>query len=168
MEWWRRLPEAPYHEDENLYGGAPVIRELLKKDNVSSLTVADFELLCRKTHATMDHVIKVPLSILGRPDVKSMNRDERVRLFADMIMKERNSKGWDVRQLLNYVLYGGKEEEMWSRIYDAGREPSFSIPRYGLNSIAEVAGWARPEVAPPRNGRTSKALRALGYDVKIY
>jgi len=42
------------------------------------------------------------------------------------------------------------------------------IPRYKISTIAEFAGWARPEVALPRNGRTSKALRALGFDVKVY
>lgn len=44
----------------------------------------------------------------------------------------------------------------------------YFLPHYGLNSIAEVIGWAQPEIAPPRNGRTSKALRALGYDVRVY
>jgi hypothetical protein len=57
---------------------------------------------------------------------------------------------------------------MWERLYTAARDPNYALPHYGLNSIAELAGWARPEVAPPRNGRTSKALRALGYDVRIY
>ncbi len=37
----------------------------------------------------------------------------------------------------------------------------------GISSIAEVVGWARPEDTPPRNGRTNKALRALGYPVKV-
>ena len=54
------------------------------------------------------------------------------------------------------------------RLYKAGRTSEYGISHYGLNSIAELVGWARPEVAPPRNGRTSKALRALGYDVRIY
>jgi hypothetical protein len=30
-----------------------------------------------------------------------------------------------------------------------------------------VVGWARPEDTPPRNGRTNKALRALGYPVRV-
>lgn len=71
-------------------------------------------------------------------------------------------------QLLHYVLYGGKDSEISERLYDAAKEPKYRIRRYGLNSIAEVVGWALPGVVPPRNGRTSKALRALGYPVKVY
>jgi hypothetical protein len=116
----------------------------------------------------MDHVIKVPMAALGRPDMDSMGRAGRLELFSPMIMKERNKKGWDVRQLLNYVLYGGADKDVWERLYNAGRNGEYSISRYGLNSLAEIIGWARPEVAPPRNGRTSKALRALGFDVNVY
>jgi hypothetical protein len=116
----------------------------------------------------MDHVIKIPLTVLGKPELKTLDRHERVKLFASLIMRERNRLGWDIRGLLEYVLYGGADESLWERLYNAGRNAEYSIPRYGLNSTAEVVGWARPEIAPPRNGRTSKALYALGFNVKIY
>jgi hypothetical protein len=158
LEWWRDQNSAPSGEDTNL----------LRKEVVLDLTVEDLESVFKKTHATRDHVIKVPMSVLGRPDVKSMDREGRLKLFAKLIMTERNQKGWDVRQLLHYVLYGGDDKDIWQRLYHAGRDAEYGIPRYGLNSIAEVIGWARPELMPPRNGRTSKALRALGFPVKIY
>lgn len=63
---------------------------------------------------------------------------------------------------------GNAFDRIWQRLYHAGRDSEYGISRYGLNSFAEVVGWARPEVVPPRNGRTSKALRALGFSVKIY
>lgn len=168
LGWWQALPAAPSHEDYALYQSAPTVRALLDRDKVLTLTANEFAELCRNTHATMDHIIKVPLSVLGKPELTTLSRDSRVEPFAELILRQRNSKGWDVRQLLHYVLYGGGENEIWSRLYHAGRDPKYSIPRYGLNSLAEVAGWARPEVMPPRNGRTSKALRALGFDVKVY
>lgn len=168
LEWWHGLQSAPSYEDVTFYQNAPKIRVLLDQEKVLSLSVDELEVLCRKTHATMNHVIKVPMSVLGRPDVQSMDREGRVKLFASLIMSERNSKGWDIRKLLHYVLYEGADSEIWERIYYAGRDAKFSIARYGLNSIAEVVGWARPEVVPPRNGRTSKALRALGFDVRVY
>ncbi|WP_371200120.1 phospholipase, partial [Ectothiorhodospira sp. PHS-1] len=37
----------------------------------------------------------------------------------------------------------------------------------GLSSLGEIVGWARPDEFPPRNMRTSKGLRALGYNVRI-
>lgn len=168
LEWWQRLQAAPSHEDQTLYRSAPRIRELLAQDKILALAVGDFESLCSNTHATMDHVVKVPLSVLGRSDLKTMSMNERVKLFAPLIMAERNGKGWDIRKLLHYVLYEGADADIWQRLYNAGRDPNYTISRYGLNSIAEVVGWARPETVPPRNGRTSKALRALGFGVKIY
>ena len=168
LDWWASLSEAPSSEDYAFYESAPKVRSLLAKDKVRSLTMAEFADLCRNTHATMDHIIKVPLAQLGMPDLDALDRDSRVEPFSQLIMQQRNEKGWNVCQLLEYVLYGGADEEMWERLYHAGRDPEYSIARYGLNSLAEVAGWARPEVAPPRNGRTSKALRALGFDVNIY
>ncbi|RZO10710.1 phosphatidylserine/phosphatidylglycerophosphate/cardiolipin synthase family protein [Pseudomonas moorei] len=168
LEWWKSLKSAPSHEDEAFYQHAPKVRELLAEDKILDLSVKEFEIICSKTHATMDHIIKVPLAVLGHPELTSMDKEGRLKLFAPLIMRERNSKGWDVRKLLHYVLYGGAPSDIWQRLYHAGRDNSYTISRYGLNSIAEVAGWARPEIAPPRNGRTSKALRALGFNVKVY
>ncbi len=168
LEWWQSLSKAPSNEDQNLFEHAPVVQRLLSSDQIQSLTESEIATLFSKTHATMDHAIKIPLSVLGKPELKTLDRYERVKLFAALIMRERNRLGWDIGGLLEYVLYGGQDEKLWERLYNAGRNPEYSIPRYGLNSLAEVVGWARPEVAPPRNGRTSKALYALGFNVKIY
>lgn len=168
LEWWQSLAAALSNEDRTLYEYAPEVRLLLSKEKILELTEGEFESVCLKTHATMDHVIKIPTAVLGRPDLASIGQKERMSLFAPLSLKERNKKGWSVLQLLEYVLYGGSDAVIWERLYHAGRDPEYGIARYGLNSIAEVVGWARPEVVPPRNGRTSKALRALGFDVKIY
>lgn len=168
LNWWKSLVEAPSNEDMTLYESAPTLRTMLAKDKVLTLTSDEFASLCRYTHATMDHIIKVPLSVLGKPDLATLDRESRVKPFAELLLSQRNRKGWGVRQLLHYVLYGGPDQDIWQRLYHAGRDPEYSIPRYGLNSLAEVVGWARPEVMPPRNGRTSKALKALGYEVNIY
>lgn len=47
------------------------------------------------------------------------------------------------------------------------RSDEWAIPRIGLSSLGEIVGWARPDEFPPRNMRTSKGLRALGYNVRI-
>ncbi|MDI5591701.1 hypothetical protein MJI40_24210 [Salmonella enterica subsp. enterica serovar Montevideo] len=82
-------------------------------------------------------------------------------------MGKTNQKGMTIAELLNYVLYGGKASLMWERIYQAGKDDEYKFQHYGINSIAEVVGWARPDDTPPRNGRTNKALRALGYPVRV-
>lgn len=168
INWWRATTEAPSNEDYNFYESAPYIRDHLVKNKILSLTEDEFTNICSYTHATKDHVIKMKLSTLGRPDLTTLGRDERFVLFGKWLLKQRNKKGWSVLELLNYVLYGGRDDDLWERLYTATRDSDYSLPHYGLNSIAELVGWARPEVAPPRNGRTSKALRAFGYDVHIY
>src|SRR5690606_33755773 len=111
-----------------------------------------------------EHVAKIELEFF-----KTLNKDtipilERISYFAKWISEQRNQKGWSINELLRFVLYDGPFEQLWERLYLAGRTEEYKLPHYGLNSIAELVGWARPEDSPPRNGRTSKALRALGYD----
>ena len=50
---------------------------------------------------------------------------------------------------------------------NAIRSDDWAIPHVGLSSLGEIVGWARPDEFPPRNMRTSKGLRALGYNVRI-
>lgn len=167
LEWWSTLRSPPSHEDETFYANAPKLRELLSKEKLLSLTVAEFEDVCWCTHATKDHVIKMSATTLGRPDVTTLTRDERLPLYASWLMSLRNKKGQDVRQILYDILYTGKSDKIWERIYAASKTEELWLPHYGINSIAEVVGWAQPETTPPRNGRTNKALRALGYPVRI-
>ncbi|UOR17318.1 hypothetical protein LOS88_13875 [Aeromonas veronii] len=165
--WWQSLPDAPSGETDNLYHSAPRIKALLSKEKLLTLTESELEEVCRYTHATKDHVIKMSTASLGRPDAKTLTRDERLPLFAHWLYQQRNAKGQDIRQVLFDILYTGKQSDIWERIYHASKTDDLYIPHYGLNSIAEVIGWARPELTPPRNGRTNKALRALGYDIKV-
>ncbi len=168
FEWWKASTEAPSNEDSTFYESAPMIRDLLQRDKILLLNESELEQVFSRTHATVNHVIKIPTEVLGVPESDHLDIPTRLGLFASLMMKARNKKGWDLRKLLHYVLYEGKDKDIWERLYHAGRDSEFTISRYGLNSIAEVVGWARPEVVPPRNGRTSKALRALGFDVKVY
>lgn len=167
LSWWKNLPEPPSDEDYNLQVNAPLIRRCLQRDNIPSLKKDDVLGILRATHATMDHLIKMSTESLGRPNQKSLTREQRLPLFTDWIISQRNNKGQTILELLGFVLYGGKSENMWERIYLAGKHEDYKFAHYGINSIAEVVGWAKPEHTPPRNGRTNKALRALGYPVKI-
>ncbi len=115
----------------------------------------------------MDHLIKMSTATLGKPGKKSLSRDERLPLFTDLLFNSRNNKGQSIFELLDFVLYGGKSEDIWERIYLAGKNDDYKFNHYGINSIAEVVGWAKPEITPPRNGRTNKSLRALGYSVRV-
>ena len=168
ITWWESTTKAPSEEDVTFYKNAPLIKQHLSSDTILSLSDKEFSEVYAATHATKDHIIKMDLGTLGRPDLTTMSRDERIPLFASWLLKQRNKKGWSVLQLLDYVFSGGRNSDLWNRLYTATKDPDYLLPHYGLNSIAELVGWALPEIAPPRNGRTSKALKALGFDVKIY
>lgn len=62
----------------------------------------------------------------------------------------------------------GKPEEFVDRLFEAAYSEKRKFPHFGINQISEMTGWARPELCPPQNGRTSKELRALGHDIKIH
>lgn len=168
LSWWKSLSEPPSHEDINLGINANYIREHLAKDKINTLSEEELHKIFSYTHATMDHVIKMSVDTFGLTSRISLDKEKRAILFTQWIMKQTNKNGMTIAELLNYVLYDGKPELMWERIYLAGKDDNYKFQHYGINSISEVVGWARPEVTPPRNGRTNKALRALGYPVKIY
>lgn len=168
IEWWRATPAPPSGEDRTFHESAPLIHRLLTRDNVQRLTPDDVVSICNATHSTRDYILKIGLEKMGLVGVNSMGRAERTDHYGRWILGRRNRRGESFPQLLAFVLYGGEDGDIWRRIYDAAYDDSRAIGHYGLNSIAEVVGWARPEVCYPRNGRTSKALRALGFEVVDY
>jgi len=62
----------------------------------------------------------------------------------------------------------GKPEEFVDRLFEAAYSEKRKFCHFGINQISEMTEWTRPALCPPRNGRTSKGLRALGYDVKTH
>lgn len=168
LAWWKSLKEPPSSEDVNFEVNAPFIKQALAKDKIDQLSLDDFRLLCGYTHATLEHVKKVSLGMFGITDTTSMSVEDRINFFADWLWQQKTPNGLHVKEVLKEILYSGSDAKMWERLYRFGREDGHGLPHYGLNSLAEVIGWARPEAVPPRNGRTSKALRALGYNVNIY
>lgn len=93
LKWWKDTTSAPSNEHITLYELAPYIRNNLAKAKLSTLTEQEFANICECTHATCDHVIKMDLATLGRPDLTTLSRNERIPLFASWLMNQRNSKG---------------------------------------------------------------------------
>lgn len=168
LDWWASLTTPPSEEDINLYTRAPYIREHLRENKILDLNVHELEKVCEFTHATKNHIVKMRLSDLGVTNITSLPLVDRLPLYATWLLSQRNSNGQNILELLNYVLYGGKNSEINRRLYSAAKESDYRIQHYAINSIAEVVGWALPEVVPPRNARTSKALKSLGYSVKVH
>lgn len=168
INWWKDTKSPPSNEDRTLYKSAPLIREYLSRDKVLLLNEHEFSEVCSSTYATRDHVAQMKLAILGIMDKKRLSTQERISLYSPWLLSQRNEKGWNILRLISYVLYEGADNNLWERLYKASHDDEYTLPHYGLNSLAEIVGWAKPDAFPPRNGRTSKALKALGFDVKIY
>ncbi len=167
LRWWSKLPTPPSNEDENCHIRAPLIRDRLSRSGLNTMTVDQFTVVCLANHSTMDHIRRMSNEELGVPESENLGNEERAEAFARLLWSKRNAQGESVVDLLRFVLDGGPKDELPSRVYDAARSPSRKFSHLGPNQLAELAGWARPEMCPPRNGRTSKGLKALGYNVKV-
>lgn len=166
LSWWASQEKEDFdHEYAVLHNDAPLLKELCAKDSIKNLSKEDFVEIVHRTHATLAHVRQMKLMTMGLDSKAYMSHDERVRVFTSWVYGLRNKKGQDIRELIYYVLYGGGE--IWERIFNAGKVSEYQIYHFGINSIAELAGWVSPDQTFPRNRRTSKALRALGYDVRV-
>lgn len=87
--------------------------------------------------------------------------------MAELIERSRSEGGNDAFDLLNHVLYGGNTAEVPLRLWEGLSDPKWKIDHLGRSALGELVGWALPDIYPPRNSRTSKALRSLGHSVKI-
>lgn len=168
LEWWSNLDAPPSGEDYNCHTRAPIIRELLSQERLSNLTEEDFQRVCQANHATADHVMRTGPKRLGLTGNTESSGEQQVANFASWLWHCTNKRGSGIVELLTFVLDEGLPEELPSRLFDASYGADRKFLHFGVNQIGELAGWARPDLYPPRNGRTSKALRALGFDVRVH
>ena len=68
-------------------------------------------------------------------------------------------------EVIDYVVWGSGD--LTRRLWDGCHEPVWKMPHIKTSILGEIIGWANPERFPPRNMRTSKGLRALGYRVDV-
>ena len=118
-------------------------------------------------HAFREHASRVPHAELGLPS-EPQEKEVMIEALARRLYSARSANGKTVPQLIYQLLYSGTEERLAERLWEAHQSDDLKIPRLGPSTLGELVGWALPDRFPPRNGRTSKALRALGYNVSVY
>jgi hypothetical protein len=169
MTWWHSLTSPPHGEDVTIQEWAPLIRRNLAQNTLLSLSRDEFKEVCLRIHALRDHALRVPKETLGlAANSETMNGEDRVRLLGQWLYGQRSAQGESVFQTVYYVLYGGPRAGVPDRIWEATYTEKWRIRHFGISTIGELVGWALPDDFPPRNGRTSKALFALGYQVAIH
>lgn len=164
LEWWHDADFDHSFEERTIYEWSPRLRELLARDRILKLTEQEFVDAVSRVHAIRDHAIKQENEHLGLPD-RPQAGDDKVEKFGEWLWRQRSREGRTVLELLNYVVWGNGSVS--ARLWNAIRSDDWAIPHIGLSSLGEIVGWARPDEYPPRNMRTSKGLRALGYNVRI-
>lgn len=167
LEWWAKLPSAPQNEDEFITAWAPFLQEHLSEDRVLELDESQLEQVFSRVHAIIDRARRVPNVSVNLPDGRAYSIPEKITAMTRVVWNTRTSAGRTPLEVIHHVLYGGAGDEIPGRLWDAIHDPKWKIPHLGISAFGELAGWALPERFPPRNGRTSKSLRSLGFDVRI-
>jgi phospholipase D-like protein len=169
IQWWRQLPAAPSSEDVMLNITAPFLRAALADQQLESMTEKGFHNICMGVHAIKDYARRVPNKAVGLPENGTRYTiPEKVAALSKRIWNDRSASGARVNEILRHVLYGGSGEQLPERLWQAVNDPRWKIEGLGISALGELVGWAVPERFPPRNGRTSKALRSLGYNVTVH
>jgi hypothetical protein len=168
MTWWRELPEPPSNEDRMLFEWAPYLRDALSQERILRLTEADFDAVCHRVWSIQDHARRVSNATLNLPGGQRYDMDTKTKALAEFLFSRRSQNRSSVLQVLNYVLYGGTDDLLPARLWDATTDDNWRIEHLGISALGELVGWALPDKFPPRNNRTSKALYSLGFPVTFH
>lgn len=166
LQWWRTGDFDHSFEERTIYEWAPRLRELLARDRLPRLQQEEFIDVVSRVHAIRDHAVKQENEHLGLAD-RPQAIEDKIQKFGEWLWRQRSVDGKTVLELLDYVVWGSGS--VASRLWNVIRadQDQWAIPHIGLSSLGEIIGWARPDEFPPRNMRTSKGLRALGFNVRI-
>lgn len=169
MTWWKSLNQAPHSEDVMINDWSIFLANQLQKDKILNTSAEVFIEICGKVHALRDHALRVRYSVFGfKPPYPQMKHQDRIILLSKYLFQSKSKNNKSIIDSIYHLLYGGPKDTTPDRIWDVATTDEWSISHFGISSAGELVGWAMPDIFPPRNGRTSKALTALGFNVKIH
>lgn len=169
FSWWHGRQSAPNQENRMIDDWSPFLRNHLSRGKLLQLTDAEFREVCGRIWAMRDHSLRVDNETYGLPkNSPPKEQEECLDLLAKYLLRQRSESGKSVKQVIYFVLYGGPVDEIPLRLWEATNKNEYRIRHLGISSLGEIVGWAMPDQFPPRNGRSSKCLTALGYKVMIH
>lgn len=167
LKWWK---SGVYDHEAELAAlqRAPRVQSHLSKEEILNLDKEAFTEVGSSIYAMRDYTFRQPPVNIGLgPEVKDY--ELKAEAFARTQYDRRSQEGKSILETIYFVLYGhGGDADIASRIWEAAHDPKWKIAGMGLSTLGEIVGWGLPDRFPPRNGRTSKALRALGNDVNVW
>jgi hypothetical protein len=169
FSWWHKLESPPNEEHRMIYEWSPLLRQLLSKAQLLELSDTEFRDVCWRINAMRDHALRVENVTYGLPrNAPHKDQNQCIDLLAKYLLNRKSEGGKSVKEVIYFVLYGGPARDVPTRLWEATYKDYWRIPHLGISSLGEMVGWALPDTFPPRNGRSSKCLTALGYKVTIH
>lgn len=165
--WWRRLPLS---NDEHimLSKTAPALKTAFSENVLPKLTEDQFVRALSGIHASREYARRAPNRLIGLAAGQAYDRPQKLDALARRIFRAPDQGGVSAIETLRFVLYGGALDDLPQRLWEAVANDKLKVQLLGVSALGEIVGWALPDHFPPRNGRTSKALRSLGYDVAVH
>lgn len=165
VQWWRESAFDTKQEQATIRETAPIIRSSFASDRVLSLTEEEWVHTIIGVHAFGQHALHVSNAMVGLPPDRS--REEKTLALARWMWRQRTAEGKSPLEVIHHVVWGGPSGETVQRLWDACSTPKWRLGHMKTSILGELIGWVNPDVFPPRNRRTSKGLRALGFDVNV-
>lgn len=168
-DWWSKLEEAPYGEGTFIRETAEFMKTSFSKEKLARWTLPDCQQTLFEVHAFKNHARQVKNSFFGLPQ----NHQESVRQRSDRLAEwmwntPREAGQKTVVELLLFLIWGTNPSNAVERLWMVTKQDEWRFNHLGASSLGEALGWARPDLYPPRNNRTNKALRSLGHDVRLF
>lgn len=166
LEWWKKADYDYEHEKATIEGNSLRLRELVAKGRILTLSQDEWVEALSSVYAFGDHAIKNSNNDLGLG--ADPGRHAKIVRMAELLFAQRTvSNKMSAKEVLDYVIWG--PGNVADRIWKAdSANKDFKVRHLGKSFYGEIVGWARPTEFPPRNSRSSKALRCLGFDVRVY
>ena len=146
---------------------APRLYELLSKNKIKDISREEFKEMCSLFNAFRTIARQYPNQKLGGSKNQKMDMDVKIPLIANGIYDYATKTGLNVGEVLYHILYNGPQETVVHRLYEALTDDDYHIINFRHSCLGELVGWGLPHIYPPRNDRTNKALKGLGYDVDV-
>ena len=162
MKWWKNLSRSIYNVDIHIHEWSPKLQDYFSKERLLKLSEDEFVDAMTMIHSFSNYARQA--DCLGKGNTQL----ERTKMLAKVVYNESNSAEQNILELLDYVLYKGSPNDIPDRMFEACHDKNKRFPYVGISTVGEVVGMAMPDKYPTRNGRTSKGLVALGYNVKIH
>ena len=141
-------------------------KELLELLKERDLTREEFGKVFSHNNALLWSASRFPNEEIGIDKKVTMTIPEKLPLICDFLYKQKTKENLTIHDVLRYLLFDdsvGTE----TRVYNIIDNPKYKIRHLGKSVAGELLGWARPDITHLRNESTNRALRCLGFDIKI-